>query len=234
MSAPGYAAWLDGERRETLLTKVDASADGYSVTSDDGWSFWVSAEHGVAPMVGDAFVTWGSIGRSVRGVAVNGSVLYYRTHDEQRSHELRQADERKAEQVAEYEGKRADFDARVAALPVPLRERVDGFRARGGDAWRWEFESYELMVCEEAARLAAAFPKAAALRKFAKLRDYDAQKAAYPAMDNGHSGNSWGASVSLALMLHEHPESVPQQHGALCPLVGCGDYRCWATTQAAA
>jgi hypothetical protein len=35
-------------------------------------------------------------------------------------------------------------------------------------------------------------------------------------------------AVALARFAMQSPELVPAAHGALCPLVGCKDYGCWA------
>jgi hypothetical protein len=221
----------DMERSEGTLTRVDRHDDGsYSVTSSTGWSCGVAKEHGVRPKVGDEFVTWGSIGRPIRGQAINGHVLYYRTPAEQKVEDQKRSDEYEVRKLAEYEGKRDDFDRRVAALPDPLRERIEKFRAFKGDSWRWEFEPYELFVCEEAAKIAAHLNTARAIERFGKL-SYEQQKEAFPQMSDQHSGNTFGAAVTIAYALADKSEYVWQMHGALCPLVGCGDYGCYAARE---
>ncbi len=223
--------WADLEREEGTIERVEPEHKGwFSVTSSNGWSCGVSAEYGVEPKVGDAFITWGSIGRPIRGQAINGRVLYYRTPDEQNVEDAKQAEAMRSERIASYESKRAEFDARVAALPNVFRERVESFRAFRGDAWRWEFEPYELMVCEQAAKLVERFQNVESLVHFSKL-EYDDQKVAFPEMDTGHSGNSWGQVLRLARCAIERPELVPQMHGALCPLVGCESYGCYAVRE---
>lgn len=227
----GY--WDDTEREEGVIERVSGPDHGYyDVKSSNGWSCGVSAEYGVEPKVGDRFVTWGSFGRPMRGQAINDHVLYYRTPEEQAAEDAKEVEQRKVEQrkaarVAEYESKRATYDARVAALPAPLRARVEQFRAFRGDAWRWEFEPYELVCCEEAASLAAHFATGDALKAFAAL-SHDEQQALYTPVDDGHSGNTWGQSLRFAWHLLERPEVVPQLHGALCPLIGCDDYGCYS------
>jgi hypothetical protein len=226
----GY--WEDDDREEGTLERVEECKGGWSVTSSSGWGCFVSAEYGVAPKVGDRFVTWGSIGRPIRGQAINGRILYYRTPDEQRVEDLKQSEKIKADRVAEYESKRSEYDAKVAALPAPLRERVEAFRAFKPE-WRWNYEPYELACCEEAARLAAHFKTVDALKAFSKL-GYDEQKAEYPEMDSGHSGNTWGMSIRLAWLLIAKPDLLVQEHGAICALVGCEDCGCYAAREKSA
>lgn len=226
--------WDDMDREEGTLTRVDGpdKKGWYSVTSSSGWICGVDGAYGVVPKVGDAFVTWGAIGLPIRGQAINGRVLYYLTPAEQDAKHQMEVDAHKAEKLAEYENKRADYDRRVAALPAPLRDRIERFRAFKGDAWRWEFEPYELFVCEEAAKIAAHFNTPEAIQRFAKM-DYKDQAKAFPQMSGEHSGNTFGMAVRFAYGLAEKPEYVWQMHGALCPLVGCGDYGCFATREKA-
>jgi hypothetical protein len=224
----GY--WDDDEREEGIIARVGALHDGwYDVTTEDSWGCGVRAEYGVEPKVGDRITTWGSLGRPIRGQAINGRVLYYRSHAEQQVENDKERAKMKSDRVAEYECKRATFDAKVAALPAPLRDRVEAFRAFKPE-WRWDYEPYEVACCEEAARLAAKFKTGDALKAFSKL-GYDEQKAAYPEMDSGHSGNTWGVSIRLAWLLCEKPDVLVQEHGALCPLVGCEDYGCFASRE---
>lgn len=227
--------WNDDEFESGYLTKVNGpSATGwYDVTSSTGWSCGIDGQYGVVPKIGDEFTTWGRMGFPIRGQALNGRVLYYRTQAEQDVADQQEAERVKAGRIAAYESKRAQHDARVAALPAPLRERVEGFRAHGGDAWRWEFEPYEMACCEEAARLAARFKTGDAIKAFSAL-GYDAQKAAHPTMDAGHSGNTWGMSIRLAWLVVEKPELVAKEHAALCCLTGCGQARCYASRKGGA
>lgn len=222
--------WDDDEREEGTLERVTGpdSHGWYSVICTTGWGISVDGKYGVVPKVGDRFTTWGRIGFPVRGMAVNDHVLYYRTPAEQVIENQKEIDAIKARKVAEYEGKRSEYEARVAALADVLRQRIEGFRAFRGEDWRYDHEPYELMCCEQAQKIAEHFNTGEAIRKFAKL-GYEAQKAAFPAMEEGHSGNSWGFSLRLATMLCERPDLAPYEHGALCPLVGCKDYGCFAS-----
>lgn len=223
-----HAHEYDDECEEGTLTKVSPEHGGYyDVTSTTGWSCGVPAKYGVVPNVGDTFVTWGAIGRPIRGMSLNGRVLYYRTPAEQEIENAREIDKMKAERVGEYEGKRTEFDARVTALPDVLRQRVEAFREFGGDDWRYAFEPYELMCCEQAEKMARRFRHGDAIKAFAKMPP-DEQRRALPELDEGHSGNSFSFSVRLAWLYVEHPEAVIKEHGAMCPLAGCDAYGCWA------
>lgn len=228
-----HAAWNDPEREEGTIERVEGPHNGwYQVTSSNGWSCGVSEEYGVVPKVSDPFVTWGSFGRPIRGQAIGYVVLYYRTPAEQDVENAKAAEKIRADKVAEYEGKRTEFETRVAALPDKLRERIEGFRSFKGEGWRHEFEPYELFCCEEAVKIHAAFPSVEQIQAFSKM-EYAAQKAAFPALSTEHSGNTFSMSVRLAFHLTNNPDLLPKEHGALCALVGCEDYGCYASRSGA-
>jgi hypothetical protein len=53
---------------------------------------------------------------------------------------------------------------------------------------------------------------------------YERQRKQMPAMSDQHSGNTFGAAVNLARLYLMWPDLVPEQYGALAPLVGSKDY----------
>jgi hypothetical protein len=95
--------------------------------------------------------------------------------------------------------------------------------------WRRDYESYELFVCEQAASLAA-LPKDGLIRDWYerfRVLPYKAQKVEWPGLDDGHSGNTFGAAVQLAYRLDTNDRrAIVQGHGAMVALVGCAKYGC--------
>lgn len=218
----------DTEFELATIDRVDAGKDGWSIHRADGWSFWVGAEHGVEPHVGDEAKFYGrGIGSPVRGLMLNGRVVFYRTAEEEDAHRQRQveADKRKRRDDFEREG-RAKLDADYATLPAEFKRRLDGLRRRNPD-FRWEYEGYEMMVCRDAALIALALKTADAVREF-RAAPYEEQRRRVPDLSDGHSGNSFGAAVRLAWLYLTRPELVEREHGAMCPLTGCRDYGCAA------
>ena len=67
-----------------------------------------------------------------------------------------------------------------------------------------------------------------------ELLEYNLQKEVIPNLGEGHSGKSFGAAMFLASMFLQRPALIAKAHGALCPLVGCDDYGCYATVANAA
>jgi hypothetical protein len=58
--------------------------------------------------------------------------------------------------------------------------------------------------------------------------DLDTQKVLFPGLSPDHSGNTFSTSCTLAKIYIDRPELIEQMHGALCPLVGCKEYGCYA------
>lgn len=184
----------------------------------------------VLPKAGDTVRLFGrGFGYTVRGIGLveNDLVtqLYrYRTEAQAAAdHEAWVADE-KAKKVAAWAANTETNLAKLKAMPAPFRERIERFMAR--PEWGPEFGPYELFVCGEAVKIAEALKTRAAIEAYRKL-PYGEQAAALP-LDEGHSGNTFGSACLLAAVYLEQPELVARVHGALCPLVGCKEYGCWA------
>jgi hypothetical protein len=220
---------IDTEYYEESITAIAVDEGGWEVSAG-GWTCWVP-DRGVEPHVGDVIRWWGKgVGSPFRGIAINGQVVFYKTEAEQKAEWERETRERERKRREEYDRNKADHDARIQAFPEPFRDRIEGFRRRNPD-FGWRHESYELMCCEDATRIANALPTVDAIKAWYDL-PWDEQKAKVPGINDGHSGNSFGAAVSLAATYLQSPELVPQMHGTLCPLVGCESYGCWATEAA--
>jgi hypothetical protein len=215
----------DLEFQDFTITSVRREGSGWlAVTMDDGWCIGVGPGAAVDPRPGMPIRLYGGgIGLPVRGIVINGVVVRYQTEDE---HQAEAAAERAAAQTKrreEFETRRADVEARIAALPPSFRARFERFQA-GNPDFLPDFGDYELMCCEQAVVFASRM-SADDLRRWAKL-PYDGQKAAMPEMSDQHSGNTFSFSVRLALLSIEHPSLVALDHGALTPLVGCEAYGC--------
>lgn len=225
--------WIE----EGVITEVTpyANGDGWSVSSSNGWGCGFR-DVGVEPKVGDVLTTFGQIGYSFHGQALNGKVAWYLTPAEEEAERLAAMAARDQKKLDDFERNRAAMDADYDALPETFRERIDKFR-RSNPAFRWEFEPYEMMCCKDAIkiasycsvnRIAGEFegdePTAAEnVVAFQKL-PYEEQKKA--GIDEGHSGNSFGFAVRLAYLWVTDPGLVVAEHGALTPLVGCEEYGC--------
>lgn len=223
----------DQEFEEYTLDKVEMSDAGAELGFDKCMGFFLPKAKldaaGIAPKAGDTIRLYGrGFGAPVRGVDINGVTVYYETEEQY-------AERNAKEQAAKDDRERADYlakgkganDERITKLPVQFQKRIQRFR-EFSHGWGWRFEGYELFCCEQAVMFAEKLKTVEAVKQFHKW-DYETQKQAIPEIDAaGHSGNTFGCACSLAHMYLSNPELLPQMHGALCPLVGCEEYGCWA------
>jgi len=218
----------DEQYQEHKLKSVDACKGGWTVTTTEGWSLFVTDEHEkVAPLPGEVARYYGQgVGYSVRGVVIEGRTYRYLSQKEAEDEAESRARESEREDREKSIAGRAEFDARVARLPEPLRLRMEGFLATG-EAWGPKCGNYELFCCEQAALIAEAMKTGEAVKEFHKA-DYKRQRELVPGLDDGHSGNTFGTACMLAHALIEAPGNVPAYHGALCPLLGCEGAGCMA------
>lgn len=215
----------DQEYTDLTITTVEREQSGwFAVGLSDGWCIGVGPDPAVEPKPGKTIRLYGrGTGYPVRGIVIDGVVVRYQTEAEHRAEAERRATIKRATKFAEFETRRADVETRIAALPSNFRARFERFMA-GNPDFLPEFGDYELMCCEQAVIFADRM-SADELRQWAKL-PHDGQKAMVPEMSDGHSDNTFGASVRLAILSHERPDLVALEHGALAPLVGCEAYGC--------
>lgn len=243
------------EVSEYVVEKAEPSDGGTTVTFDGGLCGFL---RGPEVKVGDTIGLYcdGIVFGGMRhGWALNGKIVEWETPLERvakRVASLAESDRRDREKFAQQ---REDLDRRFDALPPEFQARIER-RRRNNPAFRKEFESYELFVCEQAVAFAEQArarskdgeePQVAehwkddeeskdqplavrwlywwsALNSERYDYDYQRQKAEMPAMDEGHSGNTFGAATQLAYWWLTQPENIDKQYGALAPLVGSQDY----------
>jgi len=226
-------ARLERNYLEFKIDRVDMLDDGSFDVREDSTCIFIKNELGArSPRVGDTIRTFGKgRGYIIRGIGLveKGELvaLYrYKTEDEEdKSQKLEnlKSDKRKRKEWEDHKENRA---ATIAALPEPLRKRIEFFMRRTD--WGWNFGPYEIFCCVEAAKIAETIASPIDISEFAKLSS-SAQEKLIPHLDyENHSGNTFGAAVYLARALVERPESVFKDHGALCPWVGCREYGCFA------
>lgn len=215
----------DQEYQDFIIASVEREQSGwFAVGLSDGWSIGVDPNPAIEPRPGLLIRLYGrGTGYPVRGIVIDGVVVRYQTEAEYDAEVERKGAIERASKFDEFETRRADVEARIAGLPANFRARFERFMAANPD-FLPEFGDYELMCCEQAVIFADRM-SADDLRRWAKL-PHDGQKAMVPEMSDGHSGNTFGFSVRLAILSHERPDLVALEHGALVPLVGCEAYGC--------
>jgi hypothetical protein len=225
----------DEEFEVYFITEVKeyTDADGklnYSLTlrredEDKGGTGFGFTDTGIKPKVGDECRLCGKgFGSRVRGVTINGEIVYYRTEEEDRieAHNAVLAQEDRDKK--EFEENKDKIDDRIASLPDVFQQRIKRFQGNNPD-FCWKYETYELFTCEQAIIIADTLKTDKKIINFIKL-PYEKQKKKVPKLDDGHSGNTFGCACLLARVYVNQPELVPKMHGAMSPLVGCLGYGC--------
>lgn len=209
----------DKEFEEARIAEVEAGEGGWTIKQDGGLCFWCP-DNGVEPKVGDIARFYGrGFGFTVRGLTINGAVVFYRTPEQQEAHDAMQQATRNQKDRETFERNRADHDERIARLPRPLRERLERYAAADPD-FRWKYEGYELFVCEQAAAIAENVPRGE-IKAFHEAAWKSPEWKAPEWLDtDNHSGNTFGAACSLAARLQASEESVAAMSAAIAPLVG--------------
>lgn len=233
-------SWRDDtEYREEVITRVRSVQGGWEVSAG-GWGIWVQSDtcH-EEPRTGERIRFYGKgFGCDVRGIVISGRVYFYETEADSELRRERERQKYLESRQQKLEDSRSDRDARIEALPLGFKLRIQRFQ-RTLPHWRRDFEDYELFVCEEAVKIAKAVysmsleEKTLAVLGSAEniVRTFyestEMQKAA--GISGEHSGNTFGQACHLALRsLALDTDAVVQSHGAFCPVVGCKDYGCFA------
>lgn len=234
----------DAEYREETITSVKAVTsaglfEGWEIGAG-GFGIWVPSDIcKQAPTPGERIRFYGKgIGYEVRGIVISERVYRYETEADAELRREREKRQQEEERQQKLETERPERDARIAALPEAFRHRIERFQ-RALPHWRRDFETYELFVCEEATKIAKAVYSMSLEEKTLRVLGSaeniiqtfhdspEMQKAA--GISEEHSGNTFSQACTLALRsLALSPDTVVQSHGALCPLVGCKAYGCFA------
>ncbi len=218
---------FDKQFQDHNITEVKDYGDHYDIVCGNsllGVDKSPCEAAGIVPQSGMSMRTYGGMGYGVRGVDIDGKEVYYRSQQEEDDRHQKEVDEGNALKKKTFEENIAEHDAKYDALPDVFKRRVDKFRGNNPD-FRWEYEPYEMMCCEEAVNLADLLKTEKALREWTQM-EYDDQMKAVTLLNGGHSGNSMGIAIKLAYFYITDPEKVVQLHGALAPLVGSKEYGC--------
>lgn len=212
---------------EVTVERVEHGTDGWNyITWDSGTSCGVRGD--ASPEVGDKVRLYGSssLGGSHHGWALNGKLVQWKTPWERFAERIQWLADYDRRQREEFAARKAELDAKYETLPSPLKARIDRFRAEEAD-FRVTSEAYEMAAVGDAPKIARALAEQhgwmvdddlrvvplddesdearadregviqAATKAFYDL-PYEEQKRLVPDLDEGHSGNTFGAAVGLA------------------------------------
>lgn len=193
---------VDAECESYAIEKVEISDGEATVTFDGGWCTVIPTDR---VDVGDTLTLFGPRFGERRGVAVNGRIIEYADRNAQRIRFDREQREDERRRKRSYEERKPLLDARIQALPQVLREQIEErLDEKPEFAWDHMGLDYCLFAFEQGAEFAKALKTAKAVKEFRDL-PYDEQRKRVPAMDDGHSGNTFGMAVSVAYSLVTAP-----------------------------
>lgn len=211
-------------KENTTIKEVTDNGDYFTIETEERCCFGFSKTHGVTPKAGDAIIVHTKNGSTIRGIDLNGKKIFYKTDEDLEKEHKEWCDNNKKEKEAKFIEDKASLDASYNALPKCFKERIDKFRTNNPN-FRVEYEGYEMFCCEEAIVIAKACKTAKGLREFQDMKHAEQVKF-IPELSKEHSGNTFGASCSLAFWYLILPENVTKMHGALANLVGSEEYGC--------
>lgn len=225
-------SWSDDTQFVTHTIERVIPRDGKVELRIDGSGVLIAKnENNHVVEVGDKARFYGKgFGFTVRGVVVfpqdggEAKVLYYRTEEQDEADHKRWVEESRNKRKEEYAEHIESNNKRISKLPKEFQDRINGFRQN--PEWGPEYEGYELFTCEEAVFLANYCKTIDGLKEFREL-PFDKQVEA--GLGDGHSGHTFSCACVLARLFIENPELVAKYHGAMCTLVGCKEYGCYAS-----
>lgn len=93
----------DMEFEETSIAKVEEDETSYIITREEGWCFSVDKKHGIEPKRGMKARFYGrSIGFPVRGLMLDGKMVFYKTPTEQEEEHKKWIEKTREEYLGEY------------------------------------------------------------------------------------------------------------------------------------
>lgn len=141
----------------TTIEKVEWRDNGCEITrAEPGWgTFFVTLGElkGFRPEVGDAIITYMTNASMIQGIIIEGTVIRYRTKEEVAEAHEQWRKNLRLERLERYIKEKDAMQERVAALPKPLRERMERFGEEGGIDFWIEDAGYEMYACAGAAAL---------------------------------------------------------------------------------
>lgn len=227
------AAVRDKQYTDKIITEITPD----HMTFEDGLSIGLTALAGIQPAVGDTIRLFGrGLGYQVRGMGLvkNGRLAAlgrYQTEAEAEAAFVAEQAEATAKKTAAWEADLPKTLDRIAAMPLMFQDRMRRFMKK--DGWGPSFGAYELFVCEEAIKILAAATKVAKSEEFIvefHKAPVETQKLLVGLNYSEHSGNTFDSAVMLARVAVRDPLLVAHTHGALCSLVGCEEYGCYAAS----
>jgi hypothetical protein len=201
------------------IYSVSEGDDAFSVRAENGTGFIIEKKLvNECPKVGDKVSLYLVNGSIIRGMSLNGVLLFYKSDLQLEQERQEWLTNYKKEKQEKFEENKYQMDSDYESLPPVFKQRIDRFRKHNPD-FRVDYEAYELFCCKEAVKIADACKTTENIEEFKK-----GLTGLVPNLDKGHSGNTFDMACGLARLYIESPEFVTSAMGSLAPLVGSKEY----------
>jgi len=196
----------------------------YEILFIDGSCYGLDKKYNIVPKIGDECTihTVEHLFGTVRGFDLNGKKVFWNTDEEIENARLQYLKDSEEQRQKDFIEDKPVLDKQYSELPKCFQDRIDNFRKNNKD-FRVKYEKYEMFCCTQAVEIAKACKTPKGVQKFKEM-DWEKQLKKVPKLDDGHSGNTFGASCYLAYWYLEKPENVSIINGALSNLVGAKEY----------
>lgn len=215
--------WVVGELTE--VHPYDSNDEKRLELRIDGSLMLSVPDPGQELTIGETVYAFGKgFGYSVRGAAVGDVLTHYKTAVQEQAEwqENRRLEE--ARKLLVWQENLPTYMADLNGLHEPFKNRIEFFMRDTN--WGPQYGAYEMFVCKEAIKIASHCKTADSVKALQSSSWEEQSKV----IDANHSGNTAGAAFTLAYLFLTDAGVVPKMHGALCPLVGCKAYGCFAST----
>lgn len=205
-----------------IVKKVTSSNKYWDISSESGTCFGLKKKYKVKPKVGDEITLHTKNFSLIRGMDLNGEIIFYKTDAQLEVHRIKEQLKYKKQKEEQFKKEEKGLNESYDKLPKIFQERIDRFRKNNPD-FRIDYESYEMFCCKQAIEIANGCKTKEKVQEFSKL-NWNDQKKMVKKLDDGHSGNTFSASVQLAYLYLNNEEDVKKMHGSLSTLVGSKEY----------
>ena len=189
----------DNEFQEHKLEKVsDYDKDSWELKVDGGSCICCIKNGNFVPKKGMKVRFYGrGFGFPVRGIDIDGHIMYYRTPAQAKEDHKKMCEKWDREAKARFKKNRSKNEKDYQSLPDAFKKRMDRLRLKSPND-RYDWESYEMFILKQAAEFSKYLKTVEEIDKWNKLENFDEQKKTVPTLNDGHSGNTYGAAVYLA------------------------------------
>ena len=188
----------DNQFYEHKLEAVkDYDKDSWELTIDKGDSIFCIKKGNFIPKAGMTarFYSKG-LGYSVRGIEIDGNIMYYRTPAQAEEDHEKWCAEKTKEAKASFKKNKKQNEKDYQSLPDAYKKRMDRLRLKSpNDTYEWE--PYEMFILTQSAEIAKHLKIVKEVNKWKDLA-WEEQKKLVPTLNDGHSPNTFDASVHLA------------------------------------